>query len=426
LTDLQRFLSRQFALSPAEQETIFLGMAAFTGIVLLLVTIILIVRSRLVAVGQVTVIINQDSGKQLLVPSGEKLLQALAARGIYLPSACGGCGTCGQCKVIVSEGGGKALPVEQARLSHGQIRANYRLACQVTVKEDLAIQLPTELLAVEQWQCVVRSNRCVATFIKELILELPSGRQMNFRAGGYILLQAPPYSLSYKDFDIDEKYRPTWDKFNLWQYHATLKEPTNRAYSMANYPGEKGIIMLNVRIASPPPGHPEAPPGKVSSYIYSLKPGEEVNISGPYGEFFARDTDNEMVFVGGGSGMAPMRSHIFEQLKGLHTKRKITFWYGARSLGEVFYIEDFNRLAGEYDNFSWTIGLSDPLPEDNWQGATGFIHQILYERYLKDHPAPEDCEYYLCGPPMMITAMQKMLDELGVDPENILFDKFGG
>ncbi len=426
MTDLQTWILNQFTLVPVEHVTIIFGMLAFIGIVLILVTIILIVRSRLIASGQVNILINHDPNHQLQAPVGDKLLQVLANRNIYLPSACGGCGTCGQCRVVITKGGGDVLASEESTLNHAQIRNHYRLACQVAVKEDLAIEVPVELLKIHKWDCIVRSNKCVATFIKELILELPPGKQLNFRAGGYILLEASPYSISYSDFEIDPKYRPSWDKFNLWQYTARLDRPTTRAYSMANYPEEKGIIMLNVRISSPPPNQPEAPPGKVSSYIYNLKPGDKVSISGPYGEFFARETDNEMIFIGGGSGMAPMRSHIFDQLKRLHSKRKISFWYGARSLGEVFYIDDFNYLAEEFDNFSWTIGLSEPLPEDNWHGETGFIHQILYDTYLKKHPAPEDCEYYLCGPPMMISAVENILYDLGVDSENILFDKFGG
>jgi len=409
----------------AEQEIIILGMLAFTSIVLILVTIILIVRSKLVPDGTVKIYINQDPNYQFDVPVGISLLQSLATHKIYLPSACGGAGTCGQCKVVVTKGGGKILPTELSRLNIKNIRSNYRLACQLTVKNELFIKLPHDILTVNKWETIVRSNRCVATFIKELILELPRGKEFNFRAGGYILLEAPPYSTKFSDFDIDDKYRSTWDALNLWKYSSNLETPTTRAYSMANYPGERGIIMLNVRIATPPP-HMSVPPGKVSSYIFSLKPGDKVTISGPYGEFYARETDNEMIFVGGGSGMAPMRSHIFDQLKRLHSTRKISFWYGARSLGEVFYVDDFNSLAEEFENFSWTIGLSDPLPEDNWKGETGFIHQILYDKYLKFHPEPEDCEYYLCGPPMMISSVERMLNELGVDSENILFDKFGG
>lgn len=409
-----------------EHETIYLGMAAFTGIVLVLVTIILIVRARLIPRGQVNIFINHDLKHKLAVPAGDKLLQALSSRRIYLPSACGGSGTCGQCRIQVTQGGGDPLASEQARLSRAQIRANYRLACQVPVKEDMEITVPVALLQVHKWDCVVRSNRCVATFIKELVVDLPPGKSMDFRAGGYILMEAPPYSLSFLDFDIDPKYRPSWDKFNLWQYQSKLDKPLTRAYSMANYPGEKGLLMFNVRISTPPPKEPEIPPGKLSSYIYGLRPGDKVTLTGPYGEFFARETENEMIFVGGGSGMAPMRAHIFDQLKRLQSQRKISFWYGARSLAEVFYIEDFNRLAEEFANFSWTIALSEPLPEDNWRGATGFIHQVLYDHYLKNHADPEDCEYYLCGPPMMISAVEKLLDDLGVEAENILFDKFGG
>ncbi len=408
-----------------EQEVVILGMVAFTGLVLVLVSLILIIRSRLVTSGQVRILINNDSEHTLQVPVGNKLMHVLAEQGIYLPSACGGCGTCGQCCLIVTQGGGSVLATEKAKLSHNQIRSHYRLGCQVAVKEDMAIELPASLMTINKWECTVRSNRCVATFIKELILQMPVDKQINFRAGGYILLEAPPYSVSYNDFNIDDKYRSTWDQFNLWQYRSKSDAAVTRAYSMANYPDEKEIIMLNVRIASPPPQQSEVPSGIVSSFIYNLKPGDKVDIYGPYGEFFARETKNEMIFIGGGSGMAPMRSHIFDQLRRLHSQRKISFWYGARSLGEVFYIEDFDSLAQEFDNFDWTIGLSEPLPEDNWQGETGFIHQILYDKYLKHHAAPEDCEFYLCGPPMMLSAVQTMLSDLGVDSENILFDKFG-
>ena len=271
----------------------------------------------------------------------------------------------------------------------------------------------------------VKSNDNVATFIKELVLQLPEGEHVDFRAGGYIQIEAPPHHVKYSDFDVAEEYRGDWDKYNQWQFESHVKEDVIRAYSMANYPEEKGIIMLNVRIASPPPRQPNVPPGQMSSYIFNLKPGDQVTISGPYGEFFAKNTDNEMVFIGGGAGMAPMRSHIFDQLRRLNSNRKMTFWYGARSLREMFYVEDFDTLAQENENFTWHIALSDPLPEDNWEGYTGFIHQVLYDHYLKDHPAPEDCEYYICGPPMMNAAVTKMLDDLGVEPENILFDDFG-
>ena len=403
-----------------------LGVLMFTLIVLTLVAIILLAKSKLVASGNVVIDINGDPEKKLEVPVGGKLLNVLAERSIFLPSACGGGGTCGECRVIVKEGGGDVLPTEQAKLTRRQIRERYRLSCQLTVKENLKLEVPPELFEIRKWECTVRSNRNVATFIKELVLDLPEGENVDFRAGGYIQIEAPPHTVRFADFDIEEEYRPDWDKYDLWRLVSTVKEPIVRAYSMANYPDEKGIIMLNVRIATPPPNVPDAPPGQMSSYIFSLKPGDKVTISGPYGEFFAKDTDAEMVFIGGGAGMAPMRSHIFDQLKRLHSKRKITFWYGARSLREMFYVEDFDQLAKEHDNFQWFVGLSDPLPEDNWTGYTGFIHQILYDNYLKDHPAPEDCEYYICGPPMMLSACLKMLDDLGVERENILFDDFGG
>lgn len=403
---------------------IIVSMALFTFIVLVLALVVMLARDRLVAKGNATIAINDDPKLTLSVPMGGKLLNALADNEIYIPSACGGQGTCGQCKVVIKEGGGDLLDTERAKLNRQQINANYRLSCQIAVKGDMSLSLLPELFAIRTWDCTVRSNRSVATFIKELVLELPPGEDMEFRAGGYVQINVPPHTVRYSDFDIEEQFRPEWDKYNLWRYVSTVDEPVMRAYSMANYPDEKGIIMLNVRIASPPPSDPDAPPGKVSSYIYNLKPGDKVSISGPYGEFFARETTNEMIFVGGGSGMAPMRSHIFDQLKRLHSKRKISYWYGARSLGEVFYAEDFDRLAQEHDNFRWVIGLSSPLPEDNWTGPVGFIHQILYDQYLKDHPAPEDCEYYLCGPPVMIDAVVNMLINLGVDSKNILFDKF--
>ncbi|HEO71385.1 MAG TPA: NADH:ubiquinone reductase (Na(+)-transporting) subunit F, partial [Candidatus Hydrogenedentes bacterium] len=278
-----------------------------------------------------------------------------------------------------------------------------------------------------KWQCKVRSNHNVATFIKELVLELPEGEVVPFRAGGYIQIECPAHEVDFKDFDVEEEYRGDWDKHNLWQYKSVCTEEVTRAYSMANYPEEKDIIMLNVRIATPPPGAAKGtPPGIMSSYIFGLKPGDEVTISGPYGEFFAKDTDAEMVFIGGGAGMAPMRSHIFDQLKRIETDRKISFWYGARSLREMFYVEDFDQLAAQNENFTWHVALSEPLPEDNWEGYTGFIHQVVYENYLKNHPAPEDIEYYMCGPPVMNAAVIHMLDELGVEPENIMLDDFGG
>lgn len=404
---------------------ILLGVLMFTLLVLLLVVLILFARSRLVAAGKVRIFINDDPGKTLEVATGDKLLNTLAAHKIYLPSACGGGGTCGECRAIITKGGGDILVTEKAKLNRRQVREGYRLTCQVPVKRDMQLVIPPEVFEIRKWACAVRSNRGVATFIKELVLELPEGEQVDFRAGGYIQLEAPPHTVLYKDFQIEEEFRRDWDKYRMWRYVSKVSEPVFRAYSMANYPDEKGIIMLNVRIASPPPHLPNVAPGQVSSYIFGLKPGDRVTISGPYGQFFAKDTDNEMVFIGGGAGMAPLRSHIFDQLKRLHSRRKMTFWYGARSRREAFYGEEFDELAAQNPNFRWTLGLSEPLPEDNWQGPVGFIHQIVYDHYLKDHPAPEDCEYYLCGPPLMIDAVFKLLDNLGVERENIMFDDFG-
>ncbi len=401
------------------------GVLMFTIIVLALVAVILLAKSRLVASGNVTISINNDPDKAVEVPVGSKLLGGLAEHKIYLSSACGGGGTCGQCRCIVSEGGGDVLATERSKLNRRDIREGYRLSCQLTVKDNMSLQIPPEMLDIKKWLCTVRSNDNVATFIKELVLELPEGESVDFRAGGYIQIEAPPHHVNYRDFEVADEYRPDWDKFNLWQYQSHVTEDIIRAYSMANYPEEHGIIMLNVRVASPPPRMPHVPPGQMSSYIFNLKPGDKVTISGPYGEFYAKDTDNEMIFIGGGAGMAPMRSHIFDQLRRLNSKRKMSYWYGARSLREMFYVEDFDTLAQENGNFTWHIALSEPLPEDNWTGYKGFIHQVLYEHYLKDHPAPEDCEYYICGPPMMLAACTRLLDDLGVEPENVLFDDFG-
>ncbi len=404
---------------------IILGVVLFIVIVIALVLIILLAKSKLVSSGEVEININDDPEKSVKVPVGSKLLFALADKGIFVPSACGGQGTCGECKLVVKEGGGDILPTEKGKLTRKQIKEGYRLSCQVAVKQNLKIEIPAEVFDIKKWECTVRSNRNVATFIKELILDLPEGENVEFRAGGYIQIEAPPHTVYYKDFDIEEEYRQDWDKFDLWRYVSKVDEPIVRAYSMANYPLERGMIMLNVRIATPPPRMPDVPPGQMSSFIFNLKPGDKVTISGPYGEFFARDTDNEMIFIGGGAGMAPMRSHIFDQLKRLDSKRKMSFWYGARSLREAFYVEEFDKLQEEHPNFKWYLALSEPLPEDNWTGKVGFIHQVLYDTYLKDHPAPEDCEYYLCGPPLMISAVTKMLDDLGVEKENILYDDFG-
>ncbi|MBR6436831.1 MAG: NADH:ubiquinone reductase (Na(+)-transporting) subunit F, partial [Thermoguttaceae bacterium] len=312
-------------------------------------------------------------------------------------------------------------------MSRREVRDHWRLACQTPVKQNMKLQINPEIFSVQKWECTVKSNRNVATFIKELVLELPQGEHVDYRAGGYIQIECDPHTVAYKDFDIDPEYHGDWDKYNLWQYVSTCTEHVTRAYSMASYPAEKGIVMLNVRIASPPPRMPNVPPGLMSSYIFSLKPGDKVTISGPYGEFFVNEkSDSEMIYVGGGAGMAPLRSQIFDELLTKNCQRKISYWYGARSLREVFYADEFDKLAEKFPNFSWHLALSDPLPEDNWKGPTGFIHQCLYDLYLKDHPAPEDCEYYMCGPPMMTGAVVKLLDSLGVERENIYFDDFGG
>ena len=403
---------------------IILGVLFFTFIVVALVFVILGAKSKLVAEGNVDILINDE--KTIHVPIGSKLLTALADNNLFVSSACGGGGTCAQCKVKVNEGGGDILPTELSHITKREAAEGDRLACQVTVKQNMKIHVHDEVFGVKKWVTTVRSNHNVATFIKELVLELPKGEIVDFRAGGYIQIECPPHIAKFADFAVEEKFRDDWDKYNIWQYESIVKEPAIRAYSMANYPEESDIIMLNVRIATPPPGAQGIPPGVMSSYIFNLKPGDKVTISGPFGEFFARETENEMVFIGGGAGMAPMRSHIFDQLRRLKSKRKMTFWYGARSLREMFYVNDFDTLQKENPNFKWHIALSEPKPEDNWTGYTGFIHNVLYENYLKDHPAPEDCEYYMCGPPMMNAAVIQMLLDIGVERENIMLDDFGG
>ena len=399
---------------------ILLGVGMFTGIVLALVVLILFARSKLVSSGDVTIEINGE--RRITVPSGGKLLQTLAAQNIFLSSACGGGGTCAQCKCVVEEGGGEMLPTEEPHFTRREAGEGWRLSCQTAVKQNMKIRVPEEVFGVKKWECTVESNPNVATFIKELTLRLPEGEHVNFRAGGYVQLECPPHTVAYKDFDIADEYRADWDKYNLWRYVSKVEETTVRAYSMANYPEEKGIVKFNIRVATPPPGRDDIPPGKMSSWVFGLKPGDKVTVYGPFGEFFAKETDAEMVFIGGGAGMAPMRSHIFDQLKRLHSQRKISFWYGARSLREAFYVEEFDRLAAENPNFTWHLALSDPQPEDHWSGPTGFIHNVLYENYLKNHPAPEDCEFYMCGPPMMNAAVIKMLLDLGVERDSIFLD----
>lgn len=405
-------------------STFGLGVFLFTLIIFTLVAMILFARSKLVSTGDVNIIINGE--KTIAVPAGGKLLQTLAAEKLFVPSACGGGGTCAQCRVKVHSGGGSILSTELSHITKREAACGDRLSCQVAVKQDMEVEVPEEVFGVKKWECTVRSNDNVATFIKALVLDLPEGEDVNFRAGGYIQIAAPPHKLKYTDFDIGEEYCEDWDRFNLWQYESVVDEPIERAYSMANYPEEKGMIMLNVRCASPPPGSKDIAPGQMSSYIFNLKPGDKVTISGPFGEFFARDTKKEMVFVGGGAGMAPMRSHIFDQLKRLGSDRKISFWYGARSKREMFFVEDFDGLQETNPNFKWHVALSDALPDDDWDGYTGFIHNVLYDEYLKDHPAPEDCEYYMCGPPIMNQSVINMLLDLGVDREDIMLDDFGG
>ncbi|WP_193016334.1 NADH:ubiquinone reductase (Na(+)-transporting) subunit F [Proteus sp. FME41] len=407
-------------------DIIILGVVMFTLIVLVLTALILFAKSKLVNTGDISVEVNGDPEKSFNAPAGDKLLNVLSNEGIFISSACGGGGSCGQCRVKVLEGGGDILPTELSHINKREAKEGCRLACQVNVKNNLKLELPEEIFGVKKWECEVISNDNKATFIKELVLKIPEGEVVPFRAGGFIQIECPPHTVRYEDFEVPEEYREDWDKFNLFRYVSDVKETTVRAYSMANYPEEHGIIMLNVRIATPPPRNPDVPPGIMSSYIWSLKPGDKVTISGPFGEFFAKKTDAEMIFIGGGAGMAPMRSHIFDQLKRLHSKRKISFWYGARSVREMFYTEDFDMLARENENFTWNVALSDALPEDNWTGYTGFIHNVLFENYLKNHPAPEDCEFYMCGPPVMNAAVIKMLKDLGVEDENIMLDDFGG
>ncbi len=425
--------------------TALLGVAAFVFVIVALVAVLMVARAQLVNTADVKIIVNGDKDNPIIAPAGTTLLNTLAAQKIFIPSACGGGGTCGVCKVHVHEGGGAILPTERSHVSRGEEREGCRLSCQVKVKQDMHIEVEPEIFSVRKWTCKVKSNVNVATFIKELILELPEGEAVPFRAGGYIQIECPPHVAKYKDFEIEEEYKGDWDKFDMWGFVSDVKESATRAYSMANYPEEEGIIMLNVRIASPPWDRAknkwmDVPPGIMSSYIFNLKPGDEVVISGPFGEFFAKETQNEMVFVGGGAGMAPMRSHIFDQFKRIGTDRKVSFWYGARAFREAFYVDQFDKIAEENDNFSWHLALSEPVADEKWddpnsearqgvgarEGYTGFIHTVLLENYLKNHPSPEDCEYYLCGPPMMNEAVINMLLDIGVEPENIALDDFGG
>ncbi len=402
------------------------GVVVFTAVVLALVALLLAAKRKLVPSGDVTITINEDASKALRVASGDTLLQVLARHHIFVPSACGGKGSCGVCKVNVREGGGSILPTETSFVSRGEQKRGCRLACQVKVKRDMSIEVAPEIFEVRKWQCTVLGNRNVSTFIKELKLALPEGEDVPFRAGGYVQIQCPPHEISFREFDIDPEFREEWDRFDLWRFRSVVTEPVERAYSMANYPLERGILLFTIRIAFAPDYREDIPPGKMSSWLFNLKPGDKVTVSGPYGEFFARDTDNEMCFVAAGAGMAPMRAHIFDQLLRLKSKRKMTFWYSARNLKESFYREEFDRLAAEHPNFEWHLVLSEPRPEDHWTGPVGLVrHNVLRDLYLKNHPAPEDIEYYLCGPKVMNDAVIKLAMDLGVDREHILLDDFG-
>ncbi len=401
-----------------------LGVVMFTAVVLVLVAIILFARAKLVSTGNVTIRVNGE--KEIVTKAGGKLLQTLADAGLFLPSACGGGGSCAQCKCVVETGGGSILPTEESHFTKREAGEGWRLSCQVPVKQDMDIEVEEEVFGVKQWECTVEANPNVATFIKELTLRLPEGEEVPFRAGGYVQLECPPHHVKFSDFDVDAEYKGDWEHFGFFKLESIVKDTTIRAYSMANYPDEKGIVKFNIRIATAPPRTTGLPPGIMSSWVFNLKPGDKVKVYGPFGEFFAKDTDAEMIFVGGGAGMAPMRSHIFDQLKRVKSKRKISFWYGARSVRELFYDDEYDALAAENDNFEWHVALSDPQPEDKWTGLTGFIHNVLLEQYLKNHPAPEDCEFYMCGPPMMNQAVISMLKELGVEDENIMLDDFGG
>ncbi len=407
---------------------IITSVIVFLIAVLIPVTVLVIVRKRLTPQGKVNIDINGD--KNLEVEPGSSLLATLANEHIFLPSACGGGGNCGMCKCQVLEGGGAILPTETGFFSRKEQQNHWRLGCQVKVREDMKIHINPQIFGIRKWECEVVSNRNVATFIKEFKVKLPEGEHLNFKSGGYIQIDVPKIDVKYKDIVVNEEYQKDWEKFHMFDLVMHNPEPQFRAYSMANHPAEDNIIMLNVRIATPPfdrvnGGFMKVNPGVCSSYIYSLKPGDKVTISGPYGEFHVKDTKNEMIFIGGGAGMAPMRSHILDQFLTRHTDRKASFWYGGRSLRELFYIDDFKKIEAENPNFKFNIALSAPLPEDNWTGYVGNIHEVLFENYLKSHEAPEDIEYYLCGPPMMTQAVLKMLDNLGVPKDNIMFDDFG-
>lgn len=407
--------------------TVFSSILVFSVIILVLVTMLGAAEKKLLPQGDARILINGDEEKSPTVKPGGSLLSSLASQNVFIPSACGGGGTCSQCKCQVISGGGDILPTEVSHFSRSEIKDNYRLACQVKVKGDLEVKIPDEIFSIQKWECTVKSNENVATFIKELVLELPKGENLDFESGGYIQIDIPKYELKYSEFDVEEEYREDWDKFKMWDLVAKNDNPDEfRAYSMANHPAEGNIVMLNVRIAHPPPQKWDAPPGIASSFIFNLKPGDKVNISGPYGDFFIKDTDREMVYIGGGAGMAPLRSHLFHLFHTLKTGRKVSYWYGARSKREMFYDDHFKAIEKKFPNFSYNVALSDPMKEDNWKGYTGFIHQVVLENYLSKHEDPTEIEYYMCGPPMMNSAVSTMLYDLGVEDDMIDFDDFGG
>lgn len=401
---------------------VIVSVVVFTGNIMILVIWLMISSEILSPDGEVTIDIN-DGKKKIRIKPGSTLLSSLAGEKVYLPSACGGGGTCAMCKCRVLEGGGSILPTETGYIGKKDASEGMRLGCQVKVKEDMKISIPDEILEIRKFDGTVRSNRNVATFIKELVVDFPPGVDLNFKAGGYIQMDIPKYRLSFKEFDVEEEYRGDWDRFDFWDLSIDNQESCYRAYSMANHPAEGNQVMLNVRIAAPPPKL-DVPPGVASSYIFNLKPGDTVQVSGPFGEFFAKETDREMVYIGGGAGMAPMRSHIFDLFHSKRTSRKVSYWYGARSLREMFYTDHFEQIEKEFPNFSFHVALSEPQPEDRWTGPTGFIHSVVLDQYLDKHPDPSEIEYYLCGPPMMIQAVQKMLYDLGVEKEMIAFDEF--
>tara|TARA_Y100001970_G_scaffold42776_1_gene53280 strand:- start:64134 stop:65366 length:1233 start_codon:yes stop_codon:yes gene_type:complete len=408
------------------QLTVISSILVFSIVILILVILLGLAEKKLLPQGDAKILINGDDEKSPTVKPGGSLLSSLATSNVFIPSACGGGGTCSQCRCQVLSGGGDILPTEVSHFSRAEVKDNYRLACQVKVKGDMEIKIPDEIFSIQKWECTVRSNDNVATFIKELVLELPDGEVLDFQSGGYIQIDIPEYKLQYSEFDIENQYREDWDKFKMWDLIAKNNNPEEfRAYSMANHPAEGNIVMLNVRIAHPPPQQWDAPPGIASSYIFNLKPGDKVTISGPYGEFFIKDTDREMVYIGGGAGMAPLRSHLFHLFHTLKTGRKVSYWYGARSKREMFYDDHFKAIEEKFSNFSYNVALSDPMDEDNWKGYTGFIHQVVLDNYLSKHEDPTEIEYYMCGPPMMNKAVTGMLHDLGVEDEMIDFDDFG-